>query len=379
LRTRRTGRPICAQNGSDLNVPGRIFRRCAEVFPMAPANADDSAATPRLGSAHDESGFRSAYKTGVQNRGQSRLSRTRPTRAVAAMLRRLKRVAAAAALQCDSPLCPGFWHEKLGSHPSRGRTRDGLVRLLIRYPSMPTEVLSTNRSIFEKLASFQRVFRISRPRRTRSKATRSSRSCAHSVRRLVAVVTSTLALTACSGDPEALLEFLFGRTTAAVILADHPVTVSTTPLTFALAEPAVILGTHSSLCMVIAHGVEGQEIQAAADRWLRSSTFEATVETTDKQSYRLSSPSVSGRMVGRLPGRDELAVCVRPGCGTSIPVGAKVQSVSVIAGSEVPVIGIYWESSKAFDRFESDAKKSTDGKSAAQDMPHTSGRCSSMK
>ena len=172
------------------------------------------------------------------------------------------------------------------------------------------------------------------------------------VMRLLPILLLTL-LCGCGDAAFKLLDRLFGKKTNVVILADTPISLGQSEVTFKAHGDAIVVGQHSAVCVVLAGNIPLQNVDvmdAEYERLLGGVEFTATVETTSGESYELCQVNQTWSRSGRVVERDELSACARLHCSSPvIETGTAINSISINANGSLVVEGIFWESTNAWD------------------------------
>jgi hypothetical protein len=142
-----------------------------------------------------------------------------------------------------------------------------------------------------------------------------------------------------------------------VVVRKEPLLLEPSGTQLTPAQPLEVLGETSSLCVVLKSGI-GSLPQAEMDKAFKDSLggsqLTVSFARADGQNFVLKATSQAWKRSGELTGDGELAACsscgcAKPSCGELFPAGASFKSVTVASSAPISVLGVYWESTNAFD------------------------------
>jgi hypothetical protein len=175
-------------------------------------------------------------------------------------------------------------------------------------------------------------------------------SCQKQMYRLIFILAVFLA--GCGQRLDQLLDKLAGNHSQTVVLAGSPTTIDSESVAFKSEESMKVLGEVAGVCVVLKSGV-AMEAQPIMDQQFKDALGDAalsgTVRVSNGQSFDLGSVGQSWRKYGVVTDAEETAACLSCDCGPKPPVGSEISEVVLRASSPVRVLGIYWESTDAFD------------------------------
>jgi hypothetical protein len=158
-------------------------------------------------------------------------------------------------------------------------------------------------------------------------------------------------LAGCGQRLDQLLDKLAGNHSQTVVLAGSPTTIDSESVSFRSKESMKVLGEVAGVCVVLTSGV-AMEAQPIMDQRfndaLGGAALSGTVRVSD-HSFDLGRVGQSWRKYGVVTDAEEMAACLSCACGPKPPVGSEIAEVVLRASSPVRVLGIYWESTDAFD------------------------------
>jgi hypothetical protein len=171
--------------------------------------------------------------------------------------------------------------------------------------------------------------------------------------RILACSLICLGLGGCAPS-EDFMDSLFGIKHNVVVLTSSALDVSQIETSFTPATDAEAVGKESSVCVVLAAGEPGvpwKDTENEANRLLNGAKLSATVTTSDGATHEFQCQGINWSRNGRIVPSNEIAACVQQSCSKqAISVGAKVRSIALSSTAPVHALGVYWNSTAAFDR-----------------------------
>ena len=160
---------------------------------------------------------------------------------------------------------------------------------------------------------------------------------------------------------EQLMGALTGENNQTLVLQKLPLTIDPTGVILTSKETMRVLGTDSSVCLVLKSG-HGESIQNNENKQfeeaMHSSILDASLKTKDGKSYQLKSQGQAWRMYGVLSANEEISACYST-CGEHIPTGSEVSEIKIKANPPLKTLGAYWESTNTFDLIPDPGKPAT--------------------
>lgn len=156
----------------------------------------------------------------------------------------------------------------------------------------------------------------------------------------------------CDQRTEQLLDALSGHETQIVILAKEPTTLGPTGITLKSNEPMKVVGETANVCLVLKGGVPlapQPEMQRIFEEALSGAHLSSVITLKSGQTFHSSRIAQSWSKYGKFTSQDEISACLSCDCGPKPSIGSEVGSIEIKASSPIRVLGMYWESSNAFD------------------------------
>lgn len=117
-------------------------------------------------------------------------------------------------------------------------------------------------------------------------------------------------------------------------------------------EPMRVLGETAGICFVLKSGIEPTSWSIMDEHYkaaLGEATLSGTIKVSDGKSFELGRPGQAWREFGVVTDRKEFSACLSCACGPRPQVGAEISEVTLRSSLPVHVMGIYWDSTNAFD------------------------------
>jgi hypothetical protein len=162
-----------------------------------------------------------------------------------------------------------------------------------------------------------------------------------------------LVIAGCDQRVDQLLEKLAGYETNTVVLVKGPTVVGSTGLILRSAQPMKVVGDSSSLCLVLKSGVSlGPQVvmNKLFEESLRGADVTALLRMKSGKTIRLSKPGQAWDKYGHVTSSEEQSACFSCACGVQPTVGDEVAEATVNSTPPIKILGIYWESTNAFDQ-----------------------------
>jgi hypothetical protein len=160
-------------------------------------------------------------------------------------------------------------------------------------------------------------------------------------------------ITGCDQRIDRVFEALTGRETQTVVLAAEPTTVGPDGLVLTSNEPMKVIGDVAGVCLVLKSGTElapQPVMEKHFQEALHGAKLSATLTLKTGQTFQSSSVAQSWAQHGNVTSSAEIAACISCACGPKPPVGAEISNLVVKSSSPLRVLGIYWESTNAYDQ-----------------------------
>ena len=162
------------------------------------------------------------------------------------------------------------------------------------------------------------------------------------------LLLACLASAGCT-PPEDFVDTLFGVKHNVAILAPAAFELSQTPVSFSPTD-AEVVGKESSVCIVLAGAMSIKDTDTETQRLLNGAKLRAVVTTSSGITQNFTCLGRGWLLRGRILPSNEIMACLSPSCShPELPVGTKVQSVTISSTAPVHALGAYWESTSAFD------------------------------
>jgi hypothetical protein len=166
------------------------------------------------------------------------------------------------------------------------------------------------------------------------------------------VLILLLFLTGCGQRLDQLFDTLTGNKSQKVVLAGSPTTIDAESVSFRSKEPMKVLGEVAGVCLVLKSGI-ALASQPIMDKHFTEALGDAALSGSIKlvggQSFDLGSVGQSWDKYGVVTDSEEIAACLSCACGPKPAVGSEISEVVLRSSSPVRVLGIYWESTDAYD------------------------------
>jgi hypothetical protein len=162
-----------------------------------------------------------------------------------------------------------------------------------------------------------------------------------------------LFLASCDQRADQLLDKISGHETQTVVLAKIPTIIESAGLTLRSEVPLKIIGNSSHLCLVLKSGIPlaPQPVMEKLFReGMQGATVTATLQMKDGKKFSLAQPGQAWKKFGQVTSEEEISACFSCACGPRPAVGAEVSEITVKSSPTIKVLGIYWESTNAFDQ-----------------------------
>lgn len=174
------------------------------------------------------------------------------------------------------------------------------------------------------------------------------------------LIAMSALLAGCGPTVEDLLDSLTGSHTQRVILAEVALVVDPAGIKLRSAEPLQVLGEQAQVCLTLKGGVpldHQPKMEAAFNKALGGATLSGSLTLDNGQTFPVSGAGQAWSKYGRVTSGDEIAACLSCNCGPKPPIGSVVSEVEVHSSIPLRVLGIYWESTNAFDTPVATAKR----------------------
>lgn len=156
----------------------------------------------------------------------------------------------------------------------------------------------------------------------------------------------------CGRGAEDFLESLDGSHTQRVILTKAPLVVGPAGIKIKSPEPLQVLGSQAQVCLTLKGGVpldHQPKMEAIFNKALGGATLSGLLTLNNGQIFLVSGVAQAWSKYGRVTSGDEIAACLSCDCGSKPPIGSVISEVEVHSSAPLHVLGIYWESTNAFD------------------------------
>ena len=159
-----------------------------------------------------------------------------------------------------------------------------------------------------------------------------------------------IALVGCSSADD-FIDSLFGIKHNAVILARGGIDISSTPTILTPVTHAQVVGKSSDVCVVLAGGIAAKDSEKEVQRILNGAKLRAEITMSDGSRHEFNCPGSGWALNGRIVPENEVAACLRQSCASQLlTIGATVSSVAISSTAPVHALGVYWDSTSAYDR-----------------------------
>lgn len=159
----------------------------------------------------------------------------------------------------------------------------------------------------------------------------------------------------CDQKLDQAMDKLAGHETNFVLLGKEPILLNSNGISLHSAEPMLVVGESSSLCLVLKTGVPLAP-QPTMDKLYESALHGATVTASltmkNGETFTISQPGEAWNKYGHISSGEELSACLSCACGPKPAIGSQVAEVSIKSSEPLNVLGVYWESTNAFDQNE---------------------------
>ena len=163
---------------------------------------------------------------------------------------------------------------------------------------------------------------------------------------------SCILVSGCDQSFDQLFDWLSGQDTQRVVIKETPFVLDRTGLMLSSEKPLRVVGESSSVCLVLKQGVPLLS-QPEMDRRFRSVTkdakFTGWLETTNGERFSINSVGQAWALHGPVTGKGEMSACLSCRCGPTPSVGSQIAKIHVAASKTLKALGVYWESTSAFD------------------------------
>lgn len=167
------------------------------------------------------------------------------------------------------------------------------------------------------------------------------------------LILCLFSLAGCGRQLDRLMDKLAGNNSQTVVLVGSPTTIDSRNVSFTSKEPMRVLGEAAGVCLVIKSGV-ALAPQPIMDKHFKEALGDAvlsgTIRVSGGQSFDLGSVGQSWTKYGVLTDAEEIAACLSCACGPKPLVGSEISEVALRSTVPIRVLGIYWESTDAFDK-----------------------------
>jgi hypothetical protein len=168
-----------------------------------------------------------------------------------------------------------------------------------------------------------------------------------------ALVVILVSLAGCGQRIDKLFDTLMGHETQTVVLAAQPTTLGPDGLVLTSNEPMKVMGDVASVCLILKSGI-ALAPQSVMEKHFKDALdgaqLSATLTLKTGQTFQSSSVAQSWSKFGEVTSAEEISACISCACGPQPPVGAEISKLVVKASSPIRVLGIYWESTNAYDQ-----------------------------
>jgi hypothetical protein len=171
------------------------------------------------------------------------------------------------------------------------------------------------------------------------------------VRHLLLLISVLLA--GCGQRLEQLFDLLSGHETQTAVLVGKPVTLGPAGIALKSSETIKVIGEEAGVCVVLRTGIvlaPQPEMDRHYQEALSGTKLSSTITLKSGQVFQSSSVAQSWSKYGKVTSGDEMAACLSCACGPMLPVGSEVSKIEVKSSSPIRVLGMYWESTNAFDK-----------------------------
>ena len=166
---------------------------------------------------------------------------------------------------------------------------------------------------------------------------------------IIACWIACLCLVGCTPS-ENFMDSLFGIKHNVVVLASSALNISPAEVSFTPSK-AEVVGNESRVCIVLAGGVPGEGSDKEVERILNGAKLSATVTMDDGVNYEFRCQGSGWALSGRIVPANEVTACVLPSCKEkAMPLGSKVRSAAISSTLPIQALGVYWDSTGAFDQ-----------------------------
>lgn len=136
-----------------------------------------------------------------------------------------------------------------------------------------------------------------------------------------------------------------------IILQDSPIEIDQDAERFYFPDQSRILGSSSFLCVVIAQVSDSHDSEARRvihDAFLDGLKLHASAFVSSGRQLNLSDPAYSWSLSGRILEGSEISSCLHLVESREV-IGDDVEYVDIQASRRITVLGLYWESTNAYD------------------------------